>query len=77
MILEFMCVVCFSRFNFLKISCFFLDAENPMNRTTTSVYLNIDDDDDHRLNKNSTCSSLKYCNNRGRCLIIENQMKCL
>lgn len=43
-----------------------------MNRTTTSVYLDISQD--HR---NVTCSNFKYCNNRGQCLIIKNQLKCL
>ncbi len=45
-----------------------------MNRTKTSVYLNIDHEQSH---KNLTCSSLKYCHDRGHCIIIDNQLKCL
>ena len=52
----------------------YIDAENPMNRTKTSVYLNIDHEQSH---KNLTCSSLKYCHDRGHCIIIDNQLKCL
>lgn len=52
-------------------------AENPMNRTITSVHLNIDENHTHLLNRTVTCASLKYCHNRGQCLTIENQLKCL
>lgn len=53
------------------------DAENAMNRTTASILLNIDDHHQYQSNKNVTCSSLKYCHNRGQCIIIERQLKCL
>jgi hypothetical protein len=79
MILEFMCVVRFQMINFLffyQHNIFILDAENPMNRTTTSVYLDINHSN-QPLTKNLTCSSSKYCHNRGQCIIINNQLKCL
>ncbi len=75
MILEFMYVVSVQRFEFFFLeNIVFIDAENPMNYTTTSVYLNIDD---HQLNKNVTCASLKDCHQHGKCLIINQQLKCL
>jgi hypothetical protein len=52
----------------------FIDAENPMSRTATSVYLDIDH---QHITKNLTCSSLKNCHNQGQCIIIDNQLKCL
>ncbi len=61
---------------FFNILFFILDAENPMNRTTTSVYLDINHSN-QPLTKNLTCSSSKYCHNRGQCIIINNQLKCL
>ncbi|CAF0966327.1 unnamed protein product [Adineta steineri] len=57
------------------IGTYVCHAENPMNRTTTSVYLDIDHH--NQLNRNLTCSSLKDCHNRGQCIIIKNQLKCL
>ncbi|CAF4736185.1 unnamed protein product [Rotaria sp. Silwood1] len=59
------------------IGIYICHAENPMNRTTTSVYLNIDDDHHYQSNINLTCSSLKYCHDRGQCIIINNQIKCV
>jgi len=79
MILEFMCVVCFYRFILVLIFQYiiFLDAENPMNHTATSIYLNIHDDHHHhQSNTNVTCPT-KYCHNEGQCVVVENHLKCL
>ncbi|CAF1145491.1 unnamed protein product [Adineta ricciae] len=60
------------------IGTYVCHAENPMNRTSTSVYLDIDRESSHnQLNKNLTCSSLQDCHNRGQCISINYQLKCL
>ena len=76
-----MCVVR-ARFHLVIVSSLIfvlLDAENPMSRTSTSVYLDIDRETPplNQLNKNLTCSSLQDCHNRGQCISINNQLKCL
>ncbi|CAF2806786.1 unnamed protein product [Rotaria sp. Silwood2] len=63
---------------FDDIGIYICHAENPMNHTTTSVYLNIDNHHHHhQSNINVTCSSLKNCHDHGQCIIINNQMKCV
>ncbi|UJR31474.1 hypothetical protein I4U23_018963 [Adineta vaga] len=61
------------------IGTYVCHAENPMNRTSTTVYLDIDHQQQqhNQLNKNLTCSSLKDCHNRGQCISINNQLRCL
>jgi len=66
------------KFEYVKEEiCFVIDAENPMNRTTASVQLHVDERESFQLNRTVTCASLKYCHNRGQCLVIEKQLKCL
>ncbi len=78
MILEFTCVVSLPNSDLFLFGknkiLLLLDAENPMNHTTTSVYLNIDP---HSSNGTVACASLKYCHQQGQCLMIGNQLKCL
>lgn len=51
---------------------FLLDAENAINHTMVSVYINVD-----QVNRNQTCERLKFCHYRGQCIIVDNQLKCL
>jgi hypothetical protein len=57
----------------ISVKYLLLDAENAINHTMIGVYINVDD----QTNINMTCDSLKSCNNRGQCIIVDNQLKCL
>jgi hypothetical protein len=44
----------------------------------TSVYVDVDQNITvNRSSMNLTCISLKSCHNRGRCIILDNESKCL
>ncbi|CAF4015717.1 unnamed protein product [Rotaria sordida] len=53
-------------------------AENAINYTMTSVYIDVDQVNIiNQSNINLTCAILKYCHHRGQCISIDNQWKCL
>ncbi|CAF3741406.1 unnamed protein product [Rotaria socialis] len=53
-------------------------AENAINYTMTSVYIDIDQTNTiNRSNINVTCATLKYCHHRGQCIADDHQWKCL
>ncbi|CAF2718857.1 unnamed protein product [Rotaria sp. Silwood2] len=53
-------------------------AENAINYTMTSVYIDVDQTNIiNRSNINVTCAILKYCHHRGQCVNVNNQWKCL
>jgi hypothetical protein len=44
----------------------------------TSVYVDVDQNKTvNQSSMNITCISLKSCHDRGRCIILDNQLKCL
>jgi hypothetical protein len=44
----------------------------------TSVYIDVDQKNIiNRLDINMTCASLKFCHDRGQCIVVDNQLKCL
>ncbi len=60
--------------NFIFLLNIFSDAENGINHTMASVYIDIDQ---MNMNMNMTCANLGFCHNRGQCIYIANQLKCL
>jgi hypothetical protein len=67
-----------SVFSYPSIICFSLDAENAINRTMANVYIDVDQNNIiNRSDLNMTCASLKFCHDRGQCIIVDNQLKCL
>ena len=55
-----------------------LDAENAINRTKTNVYIDVDQNNiTNRSDLNMTCASSKFCHDRGQCIMVDNQLKCL
>ncbi|CAF1653920.1 unnamed protein product [Adineta ricciae] len=53
-------------------------AENLLNHTTANIYLDLNENTlINRSMMNMTCDNLKFCHERGQCLVIDSQLKCL